>query len=278
MVRLALAAIALALAVPASAEEHALTPAEFRDRVAASMTAATGNPATVIGDWTFTTKDADGQDLTINIDNVYRDYQYNPKNLATIIARFASVFGRGVEAATADQLVLIVRPLNYVEQAIPTGGATDKFPAAHPIAGDLAYFLAIDAPESIRIATLDDLKGWNLDEASAWKRAQSNLKARIGPIGFAGLEHEPAARLIVADSGLAPSILSDPALCGPASPSGLLAFVIARDSVLVAFPDDKASIRAFWKVAKPFLDAGQGLSSTAITCDDGQWTIASNPD
>lgn len=157
--RLALAAFALAIAVPATANEPLLTPAEFRDRVAAAMAASTGNPVTVVDDTTFTILNADGEQLTVSTGNGYADYQSEPDNLSDIVTRFASVLGTNPVAAEADQLVLIVRPANYVRQTLPDGGSPDNFPDPRPLAGDLAYFLAIDSPDSIRVASNDDLKG-----------------------------------------------------------------------------------------------------------------------
>jgi hypothetical protein len=267
----------MAAAVPAIADERLLTPAEFRDRVAQAMTASTGNPATAVDDWTLSTKEADGTDLTVNIGNAYGDYRSHPEDVTAIVRRFSSLLGAGVTAANADQLVLIVRPASYLEQVVPAGGSLDKFPAAQAIAGDLAYFLAIDSPETIRLATMEDLRSWSLDEQNAWKRAQSNIKAHMGPIAFAELESEPGATLLVADSGLAPSMLAEAALCGPRSPAGFLALVMTRDTVLVGFPGDEASIRAFWNAARPLIETGEGLSSTPITCVGGNWTSAPIP-
>ena len=89
------------------------------------------------------------------------------------------------------------------------------------------------------------------------------------------MESEPAASVIVAESGLAPSILGDPVLCGPASPTGLkgaVVLLLARDALLVGFPDDKDSMRAFWKVTREQIGKDQSLSKTAITCRNGRWT------
>lgn len=100
----------------------------------------------------------------------------------------------------------------------------------------------------------------------------------MGPVAFAGLKGEPDAKLIVADSGLAPSLLAEPVLCGPKSSDGLLALVIERDAVLIGFPDDRASVRGFWKVAKAIIAGDQGLSSVPITCTGGHWASAAIPD
>lgn len=271
----AFAAFALALSGATAASAEPLSPAAFRDRLAASISSSTGVPAKPVDDRTFTKKDAEGSEVTISIDNAYAEYLSDPEQLDTILKRFERVFGTKQPVARLDQLTVIVRPSDYVAESLGSATAHDKAPAGRPLAGDLSVFLAIDSPETIRTVVFDDLKAWNLSEAQAWEAALASVKARIGPVGFARMKNEPAASVIVAESGLAPSILGDPVLCGPASPTGLkgaVVLLLARDALLVGFPDDKDSMRAFWKVTREQIGKDQSLSKTAITCRNGRWT------
>lgn len=226
-------------------------------------------------DRTFTTKDAEGSEVTVRIDNAYAEYLSNPNQLDTILERFQKVFGTTHPVARLDQLTVIVRPSDYVVASLGSSAAKNKAPAGRPLAGDLSVFLAIDSPEAIRTVGFEDLKAWNLSEAQAWDTALSTIKTRVGPVGFAKLQGEPAATVVVAESGLAPSVLADSAVCGPASPTGFSGGVIlllSRDAFLIGLPATKESIQAFWKTAKRLIANKESMSDTAITCRDGHWT------
>lgn len=276
-----LAALALAVAAPAAAADPPLSPSAFRDRLAASMTSTTGFPAKLVDDRTFVTKDGEGTEITIFIDNAYQQYLSQPDQLDAVIKRFTAVFTTKEPTAGLDQLTVIVRPSDYVTQSLGAGASLAAIPASRPLAGDLALFLAIDSPESIRTANLDDLKKWGVTEDQAWANAFGSIKARIGPLGFAQLEGEPDSSALVADSGLAPSVLADPAFCGPEKSDGLneaIVLLISRHTLLFGFPKEKASIASFWSVAKREISANTTVSSTPITCRNGRWEPVAIPD
>ncbi len=85
---------------------------------------------------------------------------------------------------------------------------------------------------------------------------------------------------IAADSGLAPSILAEPAFCGPQAQDGTEGQVVllyARDMFLYAAPTDREQTDRFWKAAKAEIAGGRSLSSTPLTCHDGHWVVAKAP-
>lgn len=245
------------------------------------MTSKTGFPARPVDDRTFVTKNGDGTEVTIFVDNAYQQYLSQPDQLDAVITRFTAAFTAKEQAPGLDQLTLIVRPSDYVTQSLAPGASLASFPAARPLAGDLSMFLAIDSPETVRTASLDDLKNWGLTEEQAWNRAVSSVKARVGPLGFAQLEGEPDSSALVADSGLAPSVLADPAFCGPEKRDGLdgaIVLLMSRDALLLGFPKEKPSIESFWRVAKSEIKAKTALSSTPIACRGGRWESVAVPD
>ena len=167
-----LTVIALAGAMPA--QDGALSVSAFRDRFSAALQQATGMPISVIDDRTFRTKQRDGTEITVNVDNAYAQYLADPNNLDRVISRFVGTLAApSAGDASLDQLVVIVRPSDYVVRSLPSGASLEHFVPPHPMAGDMAFFLAIDAPETIRTVTKDDLKRWRIDEAAAWRRAAS---------------------------------------------------------------------------------------------------------
>lgn len=276
-----LAAAILLLTAAASPPKDTLTPAEFRDRIAAVV--AAGQKVQTIDERTFRTKAANGTELTISIDNAYHDYRAAPERLDELVTRFAEVFQeRGLAGKEPiGQLVVIVRPSNYLVLSLPPGSSLESFVPGRPMAGDLSYFLAVDSPNSIRTAAKSDLARWGIDEAAAWQKAVSHIKERVGPLGIVRLGDDKGPSGLAASSGLAPSILADPALCSqeraPNGSDGQIVLLYARDMFLFAIPSDADGTRRFWRVAKEEIATGRSFSSTPLTCRDGHWVVAPAP-
>lgn len=245
------------------------------------MSAATGNPTTTLDERTFKGKAADGEEVTVNIDSVYAQYLAEPVRLEAVVDRYARVMsGISGGGATADQLVVIVRPTNYLANSLPAGTSIDHFVPPRPLAGDLSYFLAVDSTDTIRTAGREDLAHWHLSEADAWTRARQQLKTRVGPLQLVRLGGEDGPSGLGAESGLAPSIIADPALCGPGAPEGRRGWIVLifdRETLLFADPSDEVQTQRFWAVIKQARAARTSLSSTPLTCRNGHWVVARAP-
>jgi hypothetical protein len=270
------ALLCIAAAAPAAADGP-MPPAAFRDRLSAAITAITHQTATVVDQRTFRTKAANGTELTLNIDNAYAQYLRDPAQAEAVIARFARIFATPVDTTpSVEQLVVIVRPADYASRAVSPGASMKNFMPPRPMAGDLAFFLAVDAADTIRLAGPDDLKYWRLDEAQAWRRATANIKARVGTIQMIRLGDQSGATGLTAESGLAPSILAEPSFCGPTVPNGVggqQVLLYARDMFLVASPENPDSVTALWKAARG--EAGdEPMSRNVLACRNGRWTVA----
>lgn len=268
------------LAAPQAAAPVLLSPAAFRDRLEAVVTTVTHQPATAVDERTFRTKRADGTELTIAIDNAYAEYQAHPATLDAILARYAALLATAEQTGDVDQLVVIIRPSDYLGRTLPAGASTVNFIAARPMAGDLSFFLAVDSPETIRLAGPADLARWRLDENAAWSRAVANIRTRIGPLQPTRLGGENGLDGFGAASGLAPSLLADPTICGPTAPDGMqgqLVLVYARDMFVYAIPSDRAQTRDFWKAASREIANGRSMSHTVLTCRTGHWAVVKAP-
>ena len=261
-------------------QAQTLSAAEFRDRLAASVAQVTGHPTVVVDERTFKGRDRNGEEMTFFIDNAFQSYVADPSRLDVILQRFSSVVPEtDKNSDSIDQLVVIVRPTDYIVRNLGPTASRDQFVAPRAMAGDLSFFLAIDSPEAIRTASRDDLKRWGLDEKAAWSRATANLKQRIGPLTPFRLS-DAGAMGWGAESGLAPSVLADPAMCGPASPTGMggqVVLVIGRDAFLVAPAGDRALTDAFWTAVHDGAAAQDSLSATPLTCRDGKWAVTARP-
>ncbi len=267
-------------AAPAKAE--LLELAAFRDQLAKAVAAVTKNPTQIVDERTFKAKNSDGEEITISIDNAFAQYSANPASLNQLINRFSQMVVASAEKSndTIDQLVIIVRPSDYIVRSLGPEKSQEKIISGRALAGDLSYFLAVDSSQTIRSAGRTDLERWKIDEASAWVRAVANVKKRLGPLSIIRLGDENGPSGLAADSGLAPSILSDPAFCSSERPEGMkgqLLLVYSRDVMLFALPQDAEQMKRFWAATKSEIAAGRSMSSTPITCRGGRWAAVSLP-
>ena len=266
----------IAAAAPALAGQGLLSPAQFRDRLAAAMATATGQPTTVIDDRSFKTKQQDGTEQMVSIDNAYNDYLASPDRLDAIVAMFARVLSQREPAAKLDDLVIVVRPMGYLEQSVGPVAKND-FPPPRALAGDIAQFLAFDTPDAIRLASLADLAALKIDQRQAWDRALSNLRGRIGPINEGIYGDNPGTTAFSADSGLGPSLLAFPELCGPQAPNGRDAeqlLLFDRNTVFFGIPGNGQDFAKFQQMARAAIATGSSYSNTVITCHGGKWVVA----
>jgi len=273
------AAVILAGLLAALAVAAPMDPLAFRDRLAAAVSSRTGQPVVAVDDRTLRMRTAKGSDQVVTIDEVYARYLANPGVLDTIADEYSQTLGFAVEPSeSADQIVVIVRPANYFRRAAGTlvGGMVPP----RPLAGDLAYFLSVDTPKSIRPVMKSDLVRWQIGEGAAWRLGAAHIKARVGKLAVMRLGNDKGAVGLGSDSGLAPSVLADPEFCGPKAPAeshGQLVLLYSRDMLLFAPPSDAVLTRTFWRTVKAKVAAGESLSSTPIACRGGGWVVASAP-
>jgi hypothetical protein len=272
----------LLFAAAAPATDAPLSALQFRDRMAAAWQDRFGTAPTPVSPMSFDAKLPDGKAVRVNIDSAYNLYVADPANLDAIIARQLQVLADSGNpgADMLDQLVVIIRPTDYLTASVAPGADLSKFLPTHPFAGDLSLFLAIDSPTAIRTASTDDLDRWHIDLAAAWERGLANIKPRVGTLQMIRMVDENGASGIGGDSGLAPSVLATPGMCGPAAPegnNGQVVLVISRDAFLFGVPSDPDSMKRFWRDAKASIASDATLSRTPITCQKGAWVAAPVP-
>lgn len=267
----------LLAAAPHARAKDTLTPAQFRDRLAEAVAAITHKPTRIVDERTFKATGTDGTEVTLFIDNSYNLYLASPEDLEPLVERFARVMATPAdEAPGVDKLVLIVRPSDYLE-GLPVETDAEHAPVpGKPLAGDLSVFLAIDAPETIAIATAGDLARWKIDADTARSLALLNLRRRIGTIQSAELEKDQAEAW-TAESGLASGLLADARFCGQTDSrwEGKVAFLAERDVVLVLDGRPGAAPKTRSRIADR-ISKGATVSRTPIVCRQGSW-IAEAP-
>lgn len=241
-----------------------------------ALKAATGQTVSVIDDFSFKTKQRDGTEGTVSVNNAYNDYVASPARLDAIVSIFVRVLSQGGPAAKLEDLVIVVRPTIYLEQSVGKA-AGSAYPAPRTLGGDMAQFLAFDTPDAIRLASLAELTELKIDQSQAWVRALSNLRGRIGPINEGIYGDNPGTTAFSADSGLGPSLLVLPEICGPGAPTGrngeqLLVF--DRNITFFGIPGNARDFAKFQQMARAAIANGSSYSSTVITCQNGKWVVA----
>ena len=281
MVRFFLGLVALFVSAPALAQSEidVLSPAEFRDHLAAYVEAETDYRAKHVDEWTFIAE-SDAGDVRFNTQNAYRQYIADPPSIANVFSTYINALLEVGATKIAGQIILVVRPSDQIENSnlAQTRSIEDIFPAPRQFAGDLSLFLAIDKPSSIAYLTHDDLSDFDLTEDEAWTIALGSTPVRIGELSAASYDE---AFVITADSGLAPSALADPSFCGPEgnpAVAGAVTLAIANDMFLIGLPSIARSLQSFWSTARNVVEIGQSASETPLLCQDGKWVAIPFPE
>lgn len=272
---------AIALALPAMAEPLELSA--FRDRVAAEWHARIGDTIVAVGDGGFDTRSADGTTGRINVDNVYARYLENPEAAESIIDSFifTLVQSHTNRREKIEQLVIIIRPADYVSKALAQKPDMTEILPSKPLAGDVAMFLAVDSEQSLRTAGPDDLSRWKIDLQTAWEVARTNIKARMGQVEMFRVGNKDGASGLGAASGLAPSLLANGTFCGPETEKDkgrMVVLVVSKDVFLYADTEDRLQTARFWKAAAQLAKDGASLSLTPLSCEQGKWVAVPFPD
>jgi hypothetical protein len=275
-------ALCAVLVVAAPVAASPISIAAFRDQMAAALSKRFTTTITPVGTTAFDAKMPDGSNLRVNVDNAYQQYLMAPAEIDAVIVKYIGVFAEanGADSATIDQLVVIVRPTNYLTENAAPGADLSKMLPPRPLAGDLSLFLAVDSPTAIRSAARDDLVRWRIDLPEAWKRAVPNIAVRIGALQMLRVNDESGASGYGGESGLAPSLLATATACSPENPDGIagqIVLVVSRDVFLYGVPSDPESMLRFWRSAKEAIARKETLSFTPITCRQGAWVTVPLP-
>ena len=255
------------------AREPRLTVQEFRDRVARAIDARYPGAATeIVDEVSFETRFADGESATSNVTRAFVVYDGNPGELENIVQAMAASAGTGQTKATAEALVVVVRPDTY-NPALRDEDPLDRG-VTRPVAGDLLAIVAIDTPESYVFRHASDLReDLGMSDEEIWARALSNT--------LAVLDRSPPrlrhGRAELSDgSGLTSSLLADHAYWdGPemAALGPLVVAPLARDSLLVARRDDEEAVDGLRELMDQVADDPNGFGALLLVRRDGAWAV-----
>lgn len=226
--RLAIAAVVAALgissgvwAIPvvppdsaSEAEPVALSKAEFRDRMVAHIKTRFPEATVVVeSDTDLKVDGTPAGEQRMFLDNAYRLYRADPRDLETILAKFGRLVG-GAEMQdklAASDLRAMIRPADFLD-AFKTMRAqngrsptVDEQPLSRSFPGGLMILVAQDHAETFSYPAREDVLAVVADEAEVWRRAVANLPGALGEIFVEDLD---AGILVVTSEGsLTPSLL-----------------------------------------------------------------------
>ncbi len=181
-----------------------------------------------------------------------------------------------VDTASQSDLRIIVRDAAYWSYALAIADKNGEVPVHRQIGDDLFAILAIDSPQTIRVATSGDLEDFGVDESEAWQRAAEQTGLVIPPLplnqdfsqGLIGFENEEYTGTMLI---YLPQWAQIAERAGPE-----LAVTITSDQLVVAglLPDGQELDEFRTLVEQDCAAAPRCISPHVYRFRDGGWVIA----
>ncbi len=274
MGRIAAWVVVFALATPAWA--GVMSKAEFRLEVRdAIIRLAPKAKVEMEGDDTLRvappgSKPDDGASMFIG--NAYERYLNKPEALETIVGQMArTVLATNDPAAvTKEDLVVLIRPIDYVTQP---GFEKIKF-LTRPFAGDFIEIIAIDGEETFQMTPADKITPLFPDEAAAWARADANTRTKMGRMEIDALE--PGVWTITNESSLALNFVNQPdtwKIHGITMTGDPVAVFSQRNLLLLADGGDKDRLERVAAFVDQLAGDPEIISTTLFIRHDGVWSV-----
>ena len=213
---------------------------------------------------------ASGVQLTANLSNLLLAMNEQPEFADKIIDEFVAAMVETIAALELpadtseqiDNLMPLIRHKSIFDNSIETMLANapdaldDQAFYIRPLAGDYAIVLAIDTPTSISYANNKSFADLNLSDDALYKRAVSNLKARLPNkletakqenVTFVGLDGFYDASLLLIDDfwkNHAEEMQGDLVMVAP-----------ARDMVMFVDSADKTALKIMTEYARNNIEA-----------------------
>lgn len=215
-------------------------------------------------------KPKDGSSIFIG--NAYDRYLNQPDTLETIVGQMArlALEDDKFDAVTQDNLIVLIRPIDYVTQP---GFDKIKF-LTRPFAGDFIQIVAIDGEETFQMAAADQITPLFPDEGAAWARAEANTRKKMGRINIETLE--PGVWTITNDSSLALNFVNQPdtwKIHGVTMTGDPVAVFSQRNLLLLADGGDKDRLERVATFVDQIASDPEIISTTMFTRHNGVWSV-----
>jgi len=232
-------------------------------------------------------KDVNGYELTVFLDNAYAQYRSGPDNLRSIVdSHIQSIRSQRevLASKTGKSIFAVVKPADYlatVKRQLSQAGLADKeVPLVFDrINDDLYVFYVFDSDNGMRMITKKDLVESKMDEKTIRAVAVQNLTAYFDKKGvnIRRLEKAGSAKVYVVslDENYEASILLLSKYWNKKTfdVSGeIVAFVPARNMVLVTGSSDVEGMRiAKYLANNAFKEFGYAISPNGYSYEPGSW-------
>lgn len=235
-----------------------------------------------------TSKNVNGFELTVFLDNSYAQYSSSPNNLKDIIdSHLASIKSSHemLAGGTGKSIFAVIKPADYLAtvkaQLQQAGLGNKEIPLVYrKLNDDLYVFYVFDSANGMRMVTKKDLAENKVDENSIHELALSNLSKyfeqkrlqvrRIEKIANAKIYTVTLDQVYEASSLLLPSYWSPQVFDVRGD---IVAFVPARNTVVVTGSEDKEGMRiAAYLGETGFKELGYSISPKGFRYDKGTWT------
>lgn len=215
-------------------------------------------------------KPKDGSSIFIG--NAYDRYLNQPDALETIVGQMARLALEKDQFAkvTQDNLVVLIRPVDYVTQP---GFEKFKF-LTRPFAGDFIQLIAVDGKETFQMTDADQIRSLFPDDEAAWARADANTREKMGRMEIDTLE--PGVWSITNQSSLALNFVNQPdtwTTHGVTMTGDPVAVFSQRNLLLLADGGDKDRLERVATFVDQIAGDPEIISTTLFIRHDGVWSV-----
>lgn len=232
-------------------------------------------------------KDVNGYELTVFLNNAYAQYASSPDNLRFIVdSHIQSIKSQSqlIASKTGGSILAVVKPADYLEsvrkQLAQAGGAGKEISLVYEKINDELYaFFVFDTERGMRMVSKKDLAENKIDEKTIRAVATHNLAMHFEKKGvnIRRLEKIGNAKVYVVslDENYEASILLLNKYWNKQTfdvTGDIVAFVPARNLVFVTGSMDAEGMRIAGSLAnRGFKELGYAISPKGYTYDVGTW-------
>lgn len=212
--------------------------------------------------------------FTAYLDNAFKRYLDEPARIEEILNEYARILVDDFDEAPfakREKFVAVIRHESYMDSLKKNKRADQVFPG-RKLAGDIYVFYAFDAPDTLRYADLQATKKAGLKEPDFDAVAIQNLRRiMVEPL----IETYPQMVVISSNDPYMTSALLIDQFWSPERfrfRGDLVAFVIARDLMVVTGSDEQEGLEAARKATRELVDQlPYAISAEPIVRRNGKW-------
>ncbi len=242
---------------------------------------------TIVSELKIHSKDVDGYEMTIFLDNAYNDYLSKQATLGEVLEGRIDTLKNQKKARTSSEIgdiFPVMKPGNYLEnvrkQLAGSGYGNEEPPMFYEKLNDDIYiFYVFDSPESMNFVTKGDMKKLKLGADEIRKTAISNLEKYYTSIGAYVRQLDTKGRGKIfsfeADENYEASALLTKGIWKKTTmpvDGKFVAFTPARNILLIVGGDDSIGIRIASELsAQGYAELGYSISPHGYIKEGKKW-------